>query len=231
FYNSNRRFRENVHRSLMRSYNFFADIRDQRVISYVETSLIGLFVSITLAIVSSSVLLKFRDSLALDYLLTHMLVFDSLKEKIVYLVWSPVECILYFSLAFYGILFIVVGVIKVFSLFVKTRIFLFHAYSVTMWAAIPVVVFIPVGMILYRIMESEVYVIPSLLLFAFLLTWVYFRILKGVSIIYDVIPVKVYATGIVISVIFLATVFGYYDYTQSTGDYIKLIVNVVNSTN
>ena len=231
FYTTNRRFHENVHRSFMRSYNFFADIRDRRVISYVETSLIGLFVSITLAIVSSSVLLKFRDSLALDYLLTHMLVFDSLKEKMVYLVWSPVECILYFSLAFYALLFTVVGVIKIFSLLVKTRIFLFHAYSVTMWAAIPVVLFIPVGTILYRVMESEVYVIPSLLLFAFLLTWVYFRILKGVSIIYDVIPVKVYATGIVISVVFLATVFGYYDYTQSTGEYIKLMVNVVNSTN
>lgn len=231
FYNSNRRFRENVHRSLMRSYNFFADIRDQRVVSYVETSLIGLFISITLAIVSSSILLKFRESMALDYLLTHLLVFDSLKEKIVYLVWDPVQCIVYFSLVFYAILFILVGVIKAFSVFVKSKIHLFHAYSITMWAGIPVVLFIPVGMILYRIMESEVYVVPSLLLFVFILAWVFFRLLKGVSIIYDVIPIKVYASGIVISVLFVAMVFGYYDYTQSTGEYIKLMVNVVRSTN
>lgn len=231
FYNSNRRFRENVHRSLMRSYNFFADIRDQRVVSYVETSLIGLFISITLAIVSSSILLKFRESMALDYLLTHLLVFDSLKEKVVYLVWDPVQCIVYFSLVFYAVLFILVGVIKAFSVFVKSKIHLFHAYSITMWAGIPVVLFIPVGMILYRIMESEVYVVPSLLLFVFVLTWVFFRLLKGVSIIYDVIPIKVYASGIVISVLFVAMVFGYYDYTQSTGEYIKLMVNVVRSTN
>ncbi|MEE9186933.1 MAG: glycoside hydrolase family 2 TIM barrel-domain containing protein [Bacteroidota bacterium] len=230
FYNRNKRFRENVHRSLMRSYNFFADIRDQRFISYVETSLIGLFVSITLAIVVSSVLLKFRESLALDYLLTHVLVFDSLKEKAVYLIWNPVEGILYFSVLFFAGLFIMVGVIKVFSVFAKMRIFLFHAYSVTVWAALPVVLFIPVATLLYRIMEREVYVVPTLLIFAILLAWVFFRTLKGISIIYDVIPVKVYASGLVISVGFLAMVFGYYDYTQSTGEYIKLMVNVVNST-
>ncbi len=231
FYNSNRRFRENVHRSLMRSYNFFADIRDQRVISYLETSLIGLFVSITLAIVTSSVLVKFRDSLALDYLLTHLLVFDSLKERMVSLIWNPVESILYLSLVFYAGLFIMVGVIKIFSVFVRTKIYLFHAYSVAIWAAIPVVLFIPVGMILYRIMENDAYVIPSLMLFGIMLVWVFFRVLKGISIIYDVVPVKVYASGIFISVLFLAMVFGYYDYTQSTGEYIKLMVNVLNSVN
>ena len=229
-YNSNRRFRENVHRSLMRSYNFFADIRDQRVVSYLETLLIGLFVSITLAIITSSVLLKFRDSIAVDYLLTHVLVFDSLKEKVVYLIWDPVGCILYFSLTFYGALFVLVGLIKVFSLFVKTRIHVFHAFSVTMWAAMPVVLLIPVAMILYRILEGQLYVVPSLFVFAVVILWVFFRMLKGVSIIYDVIPIKVYASGIVISVVVLAVAFGYYDYTQSTGDYIKLIVNVAGST-
>ena len=41
-YNLFRRFRENVVRSFLRPYNFFADVRDQRMLSIFQTSVVGL---------------------------------------------------------------------------------------------------------------------------------------------------------------------------------------------
>ena len=43
------------------------------------------------------------------------------------------------------------------------------------------VIFIPLGMILYRVMESEMYVVPVLVIFATVMIWILFRTLKGIS--------------------------------------------------
>src|ERR1019366_1654993 len=52
------------------------------------------------------------------------------------------------------------GEVQIFSFFVRTKVCLFHSYSVAVWSTLPMVIFIPLGMILYRVMESEMYVIP-----------------------------------------------------------------------
>ena len=55
FYNANRRFRDNLNRSVMNLYNFFADVRDQRTVSLIQTTVLGVIISIATAIVTSSI--------------------------------------------------------------------------------------------------------------------------------------------------------------------------------
>jgi hypothetical protein len=94
---------------------------------------------------------------------------------------------------------------------VKSRVFLYHAYAVVVWSAGPLIVLIPIGMILYRIMESSVYVAPAFVFYGILHLWVFLRFLKGLSIVFDASPLKVYFLGFTAAVVVLGGLFLYYD--------------------
>lgn len=226
-YNASRRFRESLNRAVMNSYNFFADVRDQRVVTVIHSTLLGIIVSVATAIVVSSILYHFRHNWVLDNLLSTILIYDNIKEAMVYLIWNPIKSIAYFSILFFLVLLLVTGILLMLSPLFKTRMYPFHAYAITMWSTPPLLILVPVGMILFRVMESSVYVLPSLILVAVLLLWVFVRLLKGISIMYDIRTVKAYFLGVASLVALLAVVYFYYDYTQSTSTYLAFMYNVV----
>lgn len=226
-YNASRRFRDNLNRSVMNLYNFFSDVRDQRIVSIIHTTLLGLIISIATAIVVSSILYHFRQSWMVDNLLSYVLVSDGLKESVVRLVWSPLKCIAYFS-AFVFIQFLLISVvIMVLSIVSKARIFSYHAYVITVWSAAPLLVLVPIGMILYRIMDSPIYVLPSLVLMVVLLIWVLLRLFKGISIIFDAYLMKVYIIGFLALGCALSLGYVYFDYSQSASMYVSYMYHVM----
>lgn len=222
-YNSNRRFRENVHRSLTRTYNFFADVRDQRILNYGHSTFLAAVIAVTWATVLSSIFSHYRDSLVLDNLLSQFMP-DSLKEWFVRLVWQPPKFILIIS----GILFfqfIVLSlIVQLCSLIARTRVSLYHSISVVVWSMLPNIILIPIAMILYRVMEIPLYILPAFILMGILVIWTTYRLLKGVSVIFDVYPLKVYVAGILIIVSGFALLYGYLDYTQSMSAYLKQMI-------
>jgi hypothetical protein len=60
--------------------------------------------------------------------------------------------------------------------------------------------------------------------------WVLIRLLKGISIIYDVYPFKVYAIGLLLLIVVGAAVYGYADYTRSTSVYLRYMMHSSNNT-
>jgi hypothetical protein len=227
FYNANRRFRDNLNRSVMNLYNFFSDVRDQRIVSLIHTTLLGLVISAATAIVVSSILYHFRQSWVLDNLLSYVLVSDGLKESVVRLVWSPLKCIAYFSAFFFLLFLLMYVVIMLISVVSKTRIFSYHAYVITVWSAAPLLVLVPIGMILYRIMDSPIYVVPSLVLMVALALWVLLRLLKGISIVFDAYLAKVYIIGFLSLACVFSVGYVYFDYTQSASMYISYMYHVM----
>jgi hypothetical protein len=227
FYNANRRFRDNLNRSVMNLYNFFSDVRDQRIVSLLQTTLLGLIISVASAIVLSSILYHFRQNWVLDNLLSFLLVSNGLKESVVLLVWDPLKSITYFS-AFVFLAFISVYIlVMLLSVVSKAKIFSYHAFVVTIWSAAPLLVLVPVGMILYRVMDSPMYVMPSLVFLALLVMWVLLRLLKGISIIFDVYVAKVYIIGFLSLAGVATVVFMYFDYTQSASMYLSYMYRVM----
>jgi beta-galactosidase len=227
---SHRRFRESVFRSFLRPYNFFADIRDQRILSYFQTIALGIATAFTLALVTASFFYHYRDSGNMDYVLTHFLLSDAVKASFSELVWHPFKSILVFTVLFAALLVLLVAFVKIFSFFVQTKVYFFHAYSVSTWAGLPIVLLIPVGMVMYRVMESESFVLPIVLLLVAIGVWVLIRLLKAISIVYDVTPLRVYAGGVLVLLVVLGAVLIYYDYTQSTLAYYKFFVNYIQGT-
>ncbi len=229
-YNANRRFRENVNRSLLNSYNFFSDVRDQRVVSIALSTLLGVVISIALAIVASSMLYHFRTNWVLDNLLSYILPSEYLKERLIHLIWTPLKFIPAVTVVFFLGLFLVCGLVMLLSPVFKARIYLYHAYAITMWSTVPLLLLVPAGMILYRVMESSIYVLPSLIFVALLLLWVLFRLLKGISIIFDVYIVKMYVLGVLSIVCVAAIVYFYFDYTQAASTYWTYMYNMMSSS-
>lgn len=222
-YNANRRFRDHLNRSLLNSYNFFADVRDQRSVPVFHSALLGIIVSFATAVVWSSYFLHFRDSRVLDDALSLLLVTDGLKVALVRLVWSPLEFILAVGGATsLGMLLVSVAITGV-RIVLKTRVYLYHAFTLTVWAASPLIILIPVGMILYRIMESPVYVLPSLVLVVALVFWVALRFLKGFSIVFDVRRARVWLAAAALVLAGGAGLYLYYDLVHSAPAYFSFI--------
>jgi len=226
FYNASRRFRDSLTRSLSNSYNFFSDIRDQHSVSLVHTTLLGAIISLAVGIVTSSILLHFRSSWILDNLLSYTLLYDDVKEAVVLLIWSPLQSIVYFSLIVFGLILVHTLFLMLVGPLFRSRLHLYHAYTITVWSASPLLLLVPVGMILYRVMESPMYVLPSVLLPILLLVWVFFRWMKGVAIVTDVFRPRVYSLGLMLAVAIVGIAFFYLDYRESISVFLSYLYDV-----
>lgn len=228
-FNSNRRFRDNIMRSLFRPYNFFADVRDQRFLSPIHSISLAAFLAVALAIILSSVLFYFRSSKLLDYVVTHFIQSNTIKDYFGVLVWSPWKSILVYSGFFLLLAGLIILIVYGIQLFSRTKIFFYHAYSITIWSMLPYVILIPVGMVLYRILEYEAYIIPTFIFLLVINIWVFFRLFRSISIIYDKPPIRVYIIGILLVVAVISMVVMYYDYTQSTLAYYRFFKDILNN--
>ena len=191
--NNSRRFRENVFRALLRPYNFYADIRDQRILSTFQTAVLALVIAVTFAVILASLCYFYRMDEAFDFVLSAIISSDGLKEIVDYVIWRPALAVLTFTGVFFFSLIIVSSLIRLCSVFVRNRIFFHDAYTIAVWGALPVLLLIPVGMVLYKLLEIPSAGISAFVLMLGVMVWLLYRVLRGTAVIYDVRASRVYA--------------------------------------
>ena len=217
--NSGRKFRDDASRALLRPYNFFSDVRDQRIISAVHSTLLGLIIAAVIALIVSNILFHLKTSLFFEHLL---LAFASpaLMKMANYLSWHPLMSLLWLT-AFNIVMFIIIAlVIKIASLFVKTRVYIISVYFTFIWAMLPVVLLIPVGIILYRVLLAgsiNLYIYLGLI---FVQLWVLYRLLKGIHVLFDSKPGTVYLYSIIFILALVGSVLFYFELKHSTIQYL-----------
>ncbi len=225
--NSGRKFREDASRALLRPYNFFADVRDQRIMSSYHSTVMAIVLAIVMALILSSLLYYLKDNIVFEKLL---LSFGSISliSTVSYLAWNPFSGIVWLSIAFIALIILLVIVIKFASLFVKNRVYLSGIYFSVVWALLPLVLLIPVGIILYRALAAEAvntYVYLGFVLFA---VWIFNRLMKGIYVIFDINPGRVYFYSIVIVLVLISGVVLYYEIKNSFIDYLLLTFKQYN---
>lgn len=225
--NSSRRFRENVGRALLRPYNFYADIRDQRILSNVRTVVLAFILSGTLGMMLSSLLYHLRRSYELDFVLSHLFPMDAVKEVVNLLVWMPAASTIAATLIFMLLFVIVASVIRVGSFFVRSRIFFTDAFIISVWAALPIIFLLLLTMGLYRILEMGSYTAFSFLLIFIVLVWFLYRVLRGTAVIYDIWAPQVYAIGLALIAVAITIVGLIYDSNYSTFSYMQYFINTI----
>jgi MFS family permease len=206
--NSSRRFRENVFRALLRPYNFYADIRDQRILSNVQTTILGLVISITFALIVASLCYYYRMDEGFDATLSAIVTSDLIKEFLNYIVWRPTLAVIVFTVFFFVLMVGVAFVIRLCAAFVRNRIFFSDAYIIAVWGALPVLLLIIPAMILYRALGVGGAGMITFSVMMLVVLWMIYRVLRGTAVIYDVRPLKVYgyALGTIVALLIVVIV-------------------------
>jgi beta-galactosidase len=225
--NTSRRFREDVIRSLVRPYNFYSDIRDQRILSNGGTLMLAVLLSATLGLVISSLFYFLRFSYLLDYVLAHLMLSDSLKEFVNTIVWIPWASFAVATGVFLLVIGILTVIIRICSLVVKSRIFMGDAFVITAWAFLPIIFLLVITAGLYRLLTTNTYTTISLLLILYILLWCLYRMFRGIAVIYDVRSLNVYIIGVLVLAMVLAGVIFYYDTTRSTIAFTNYFLSVL----
>lgn len=216
--NSTRRFREYATRALLKTYNFFSDIRDERVISTFQTTLLAIIVTTSISMLYSGVIFYFKDKISFERFIS---LFNSeiLFELISYLAWRPLAAILYGSIFFFILIILTTLSIKFFNLFVRTKIFLSHAYSLTVWSIFPFVISVPLGIVAYKVLLYQEY---NFIVFALIILfhiWILMRLLKGISILFEVKRFNVNFSFVLIFISLIVGLFAYFELTSLSWEY------------
>jgi beta-galactosidase len=217
--NSGRKFRDDASRALLRPYNFFSDVRDQRIISASQTTLLGLIIAAVIALIISNILFHLKTNLVFEHVL---LAFASpmIMKTATYLAWHPFMSLVWLTI-FNIVLFVIIAlVIKIASFFVKTKVFIVSVYFTFIWSLLPVVLLIPVGIILYRVLLAgsiNLYIYFGL---GFVILWILHRLMKGIYVLFDSKPGTVYLYCSMFLLALIGSVLFYYELKDSTVQYI-----------
>ena len=83
-------------------------------------------------------------------------------------------------------------------------------------------------MILTRIMETDIYVIPVFVILGLIKIWIILRLFKGISIIYDVRQIGVYVVGFLFIIFLCASLYVYVDYAHAFSIHVKYMIKTLS---
>lgn len=207
----NRRFGETLRRALWRSYNFFEDLREKRGASPFHTFFVVLLLAHVLALLTSSLFYYYRMERVFDYLITALLPWHAAKELIIYIVWSTFGGLLLLTGIYVAIFVLAFFVARLITALLGKRFLWFQTIAVMGWGSVPLLFLVPLAMILFKILQTPTYTLPTLLFIGVAFGWVYIRILNGIAITYELSRTKVHLWGILICIFLLGGIYAYYE--------------------
>jgi beta-galactosidase len=226
--NTKKKFREDCTRALLRPYNFFADIRDHRIITGIHTLLLILIEAGSGSLLITVLLFFLRTNILFEKIL---LSFDGHRtmKLFSYLAWNPVACFVIIFILFVIKVILLSLVIKAASFFIKTRVELPNIFFTVVWSFLPLSILLPVELILFKILATGNFVSEILLVLIFFFLWIIQRLLKGIYVIFDVRPFLVYLYSFLILIIFFGGIILKYQLSSSTLYYILNVLKQYKS--
>jgi hypothetical protein len=225
--NRSRRFREYALRAILRPYNFYADIRDQRILSAAQTSILGLIIATSVGLVLATALFYLRTSPSFEYLLHILVPSDTTYELVRFVAWRPGLAIVTSATAVFAMFMLVSALLRIGAMFIKGRIFFRDTLTIVVWSALPLVVLLPLGIALYQLLSAEsISVWIPLLLLATAL-WFLSRSLRATSVVFDVRPWMVYSIGGGFILGLTVLLFGVYESWYDASAFLQYYVAVV----
>jgi hypothetical protein len=222
--NRYKRFREYFTRAILRPYNLYADIRDQRIISNLQTLILGISESITVGLYLASILYYYKSDNVAQLLLILALPFKYFQEGLFSLIWTPE--ILLLMITFIVILSILLAalIIRLFAFTVRGRIYYKDALTIVIWSSAPIVILLPFSTVLINLLVfSPAFLSLIMIVLPVFYIWIIFRILKATSVVFDAHPTKTFAIGANFIIVIYLIIFSIYQYQFSIFSYIQYI--------
>lgn len=223
-----KRFREYFFRSILRPYNFYADIRDQRLISTVQTSVLAILISVSVASFISATFYYLRFSSTLEYFLNMGIPISIIKENLFSLVWTPSILILIMSLIIMLYILFIALFLKITAFALSVRLFYKDAFTLATWSLIPTILLLIVASFMIKIfgeMDNGYLLIFAIL--GFVKIWSLLRLLKSSAVVLDKPRGKVYLIEIVLGLIILGIPLFLMQWSRSVIDYLIYVLTVM----
>ncbi|MGE5352011.1 MAG: glycoside hydrolase family 2 TIM barrel-domain containing protein [Acidobacteriota bacterium] len=217
--NTRRKFREDATRALLRPYNFFADIRDMRLMSGMQSTALMIVLSLASALLLANILYFLRANVLLEKI---VLSFGSprLSWFTSLLAWNPLYALVWLSVIS-AIFFILTSIaIKIASLFNRNKVFFSSIYFMVVWSFLPLVVLLPLGLFLYKVLNANVMTFYLFIALAVFTVWIFHRLMKGIYVIFDVRPATVYMYTLGLILLVAVCFMLYFQLSQSSIYYI-----------
>lgn len=214
-----RRFQEYFIRAIFRPYNFYADIRDQRILSPSFTYFLGFMIALTLGIFVESLFSFYKTSELFQYILMVFIPNPSILSLLFEIIWMPLVGIIVFAILYLIKMYIIALIIRIFAYFKHLNVHQFDLMNIVFWGSLPIIFLLPVDIILFKLLQINSIFFNILLIFSILIfIYTIFRILKATAVLFDITFEKVYLVGIgVIAIIFI----GLYIFYQSQSNFIS----------
>ncbi|ROL57570.1 hypothetical protein D9V86_12155 [Bacteroidetes/Chlorobi group bacterium ChocPot_Mid] len=221
-----KRFREYLFRAFFRPYNFYADIRDQRIISTIQTYILGLLVSFSFGVFIASILFYFRSTEGMQFILMFLFPGIGLQDFIYEMIWIPQLFIPFIAIIFFSFIFIISGIIRLSSIFVKAKILFNDSYTIAIWSSAPILILMVFGMIFTRIASVYPWLLWLILpVSAAIIVWVNLRIFRAISVVFDIRALKSYFIGLSILIIFIIIIVSIYEYQLGALSYYQYLLD------
>lgn len=226
--NTKKKFREDCTRALLRPYNFFADVRDHRIMSGIHTVILMLIQAASASLLITILLYYFRSNILLEKLLIAV-GHHSLLKLISYLAWNPQVCLAFFFIVIIIKFILLSVIIKFASFFIKTRVEFSSIFFSVVWSFLPLTLFLPVELILFKLLTNGNFDTLILIVLVLFLFWILQRIFKGIHVVFDVRPLRVYLYSMAVIIFIVGGVLWKYQLTSATFYYITNSIKQYNS--
>jgi beta-galactosidase len=210
--NKYNRFREYFARAFFRPYNFFADIRDHRILSIMQTLILGCLLAISVALCFGSLIFNLRAEINYSYLFTAIFPFDAPLKIIFNFAWKPELLLAFFAVIVIIHLLINALLIKLLAIIMRARLFLDYTINMAVWSALPLIILLPIGIVLAKlILVSPVFITIVGILFIVLSLWCIYRLFNAIAIVFDKPSIQVYSIGLVFLIVTMIIPAIYYE--------------------
>lgn len=218
--NRSKRFREYTYRSAFRTYNFFADIRDKRIISEFQTATFGFVLAMIFATFTSAVLDYYRTNEGFQIITGLLIPNFFVREWLYKLAWNPLLAIIVLTIIAYLKILLIAILLKIASFFVRSKIFFDDTFKMVIWAFQPIILLLPIAIFINRVLPiSTVLTYLFHTFFVVVILWCLQRLMKSIWIVFDVRPSKVYFWAIsfilfiaFIYLLFLEYLYNFFEY-------------------
>ena len=175
-YRQNYRFRENLKRALAHPYGFSVDLRDRRIISIFNSSMIGLFTNFLVSTVIAAYLFYFSDNLWLEEFMTAILAPLNLKAFYLELLTAPYKISIFLWFCFYLLQLSVVIFLKILNLFAVEKIRFRQYLAASNWSGAPLLLLLPVSMLSFHLMRYTLFHKTAVIIMVLSFLWYNFRL-------------------------------------------------------
>jgi len=207
-YRRYRVFRQSLIYSISKPHGFFVNLQERISIPYKQSFFVLLVIGLNGAVIYSSAFYYYRNHLLADYLLSLLFYTPWLKLQISKIVWDQAMFIIVGTAAivlfFYGLAVL----IKIYSLFGRSRVLFNQALAVSIWSAAPFVILLPLGIVMYSLllMMKNHWILLGVLLYFHV--WAYLRWVNGARVLTD----RLYSRAFIVITLILLIVAGAFGY-------------------